>query len=414
MFCNKCGKEISESSVFCNFCGHEVENDTQQKEIIKEKIVQTEKDESSKKNNKVILGVILTVITLVLATIFAVSSNPINSAFKAFNNNEYDKMLEVYENDIKGNKEKQKEFTEKVKLEAENIESNFELNKIIYEEAIDKLDELYKLRILTNNINEAKKNITKLNDSRVSFENAKEFEKNKKYIEAITAYNKVISDDRKNYDEAKIRIEDLLEGYKSEVLVKIEEYSKNEDYKNALSIIMEAINILPKDDDIKDKKAVYDTLLGEQLANAKKEMLEKARADQLITVEKTSILIQDTRHKTLYPDMFSVIIKNNSDKTIKSYSVSMLGWDKNGYPLKIKQSFLDSSGSYEFLGGADNVNVIKDGTYGKNSGWKLEDPHNIVKTKAVVIEAEFYDGSNWENDYYKYFLEEFEGKQLLE
>ena len=187
---------------------------------------------------------------------------------------------------------------------------------------------------------------------------------------------------------------------------------KNNDYKSTISLIDDALIILQDDGDLKSKKTIYSKLLEEQIAREEKEIAEKAKNEQLITVENTRILVQSTDYKTLYPDMFEVVIKNNSGKTIRSYKVSMLGWDSNGYPLKIKQSFLDNVGSYEFLGQADNVNVIDGKTFGKNSGWSLEEGHNISKTKAVVIEAEFYDDTIWENPYYEFFLKKFEGQPI--
>lgn len=406
MFCKKCGNEILENSVFCNFCGHKIENGGEQtKDSLSD-------EPSKKKINKSIIGILTIIIIVIITTTFIIKSNPLEAAINAINKDDYDKASNIYSGKIKGDKKQEKEFSEKLMLEIDKITNKYISNKTTYDEAIDEIEKIADFGLVRSKVNEAKREINNLNDSRIAFDTAIEFEKNSNYIDAIAQYNKVIEYDSENYANAQRKISDLSEKYKADVLIKCEEYEKNNDYKSTISLIDDALIILQDDGDLKSKKTIYSKLLEEQIAREEKEIAEKAKNEQLITVENTRILVQSTDYKTLYPDMFEVVIKNNSGKTIRSYKVSMLGWDSNGYPLKIKQSFLDNVGSYEFLGQADNVNVIDGKTFGKNSGWSLEEGHNISKTKAVVIEAEFYDDSIWENPYYEFFLKEFEGKPI--
>lgn len=406
MFCKKCGNEILENSVFCNFCGHKIENGGEQtKDSLSD-------EPSKKKINKSIIGILTIIIIVIITTTFIINSNPSGAVINAINKDDYDKANNIYSGKIKGDKKQEKEFSEKLVLEIDKIANKYISNKITYDEAIDKIEKIADFGLVRSKTNEVKREINNLNDSRIAFDTAIEFEKSSNYIDAIAQYNKVIEDDSENYANAQRKISDLSEKYKADVLIKCEEYEKSHDYKSAISLINDASNILQDDSDLKSKKTIYSKLLEEQIAKEEKEAAIKAKNEQLITVESTRILVQSTDYKTLYPDMFEVVIKNNSGKTIRSYKVSMLGWDSNGYPLKIKQSFLDNVGSYEFLGQADNVNVIDGKTFGKNSGWRLEEGHNISKTKAVVIEAEFYDDTIWENPYYEFFLKEFEGQPI--
>ena len=370
------------------------------------------KHEYKKNKNKLMMGIISVILIVAIAAIYGISSNKTNTFLDALDDKNYDEAREVYNKEIRGDIEEEKKLTEKLEMKVDNIVGDFKANQISYDDAIKTLDEISNLGLLKNKTREAKRDISDIAESRAYFKRASEFEKSGDYINALEEYNNVIEIDTENYSNAQVKIEELSEVYKKEVLTKIEEFAENNDYKSAISLIDDALNIFPNDSNLVTKKRTYNELLQEQIAIEKAQEKEKAKNEQLITVESTRILIQSTEYKALYPDLYEVVIKNNSGKTIKSYKVSMLGWDKNGYPLKIKQNFLDDIGSYEFLGYADNVNVIDGATFGKNSGWSLEEGHNIAITKAVVIEAEFYDGTVWDNPYYKYFLDEFEGKPL--
>lgn len=408
MLCDKCKKSIPEESVFCNFCGHPIKSDINTSDDL------SEVGNSTKRNKKLIYGVAAAILIITIVLMSFVNSNPTNKALQALSNKNFDKLNDIYNKDIKGNEENQREFSERIELKLDDILNDFKNKKLDFEEVNDSLDELLKFNILKSKVNDFKKVISDINDSRINFSSAVEFENQGDHAKSISRYKNVIDIDEDNYKIAKTKITDLSKEYKQDILVKIEEFEKKNDYNQALNLLSEATSILNKDNDIETKKIIITEKHEKQIELERKEKAEKAKNEQIIVVDKTGILIQSTSHKTLYPDMFEVVIKNNAEETIKYYEVAMLGWDKNGYPLKIKQSFLDSDGSYQFFGKADNVNVIKGNTFGKNTGWSLEEGHNISNTKAIVIEAEFYDGSVWKNPYYEFFLEKYEGKPLNE
>jgi hypothetical protein len=142
-----------------------------------------------------------------------------------------------------------------------------------------------------------------------------------------------------------------------------------------------------------------------------KKKIEDLKANQKVAVESASIKEQSSEYKALYPDMMEVIVRNKTDKTIKNMKTSCLGFDKNGYPLKIKGwvSFVES---YEFNGKSEDCNIVAGETFGKGKGYQLDPNHGISKILACVSEVEFYDGTNWSNPYYKYWLEEYKEKPL--
>lgn len=138
----------------------------------------------------------------------------------------------------------------------------------------------------------------------------------------------------------------------------------------------------------------------------------KKEEKELVSVISTDILVQDTEHKTLYPDLIEVVIKNNSDETLRHYKVGFLAYDESGYPKKIELRFDFSGGDYEKFGVSEDANVLPGETYGKDSGWELSDPHHLHYVLACVYEASFYNDETWENPNYKNWLKTFMGKQL--
>lgn len=147
--------------------------------------------------------------------------------------------------------------------------------------------------------------------------------------------------------------------------------------------------------------------------NAQAPKHEPAQSN-LVTIEKITIIEQSKDYKILYPDMIEVIIKNNHTETIRNYSVGLMGFDQNGYPLKIEWNIDFSGGDYVRLGSSEDANVIPGATVGKDKGWGLDESHGIRYVLAEVYEVEFYDGEMWQNPNFDYWVNEYSEKQLPE
>lgn len=104
----------------------------------------------------------------------------------------------------------------------------------------------------------------------------------------------------------------------------------------------------------------------------------------------------------IYNDGY-VVVKNMSDKVVKNFSVGILMFDKNGYPINDKYSNTNSK-----VGKSDTPNIQPNGVFGRNHYWYIDG--EAYKIKACVIEAEFYDGTTWYNEYYDLLLEKEKNK----
>ena len=69
----------------------------------------------------------------------------------------------------------------------------------------------------------------------------------------------------------------------------------------------------------------------------------------LVSVESARIVEQSDQYKSLYPDMIEVVIKNNSDETIRSYTVGILGLIKMVTPSRLKGGLISQEALMKFL-----------------------------------------------------------------
>ena len=387
MYCKNCEKKIPEESMYCNFCGHEIKNDTNHDYNI------SKAKEITKK--KLMLGVILFVVLVIAIVAFFTNINPKNVIIKAINEGNYEKMIATYEKDIKGNVEIENEIVEKVKTELDYILNEFKKNKITYEEATSILGQFSKLELTKRETDDTKREIANLNNSRASFKSANKFENEGNYLEAIKEYKKVIENDTENFTISKNKITELADKFKEQVLAKIEEYNKEDNYKDAISLIDTALKIMPQEQSFSDKKIEYDKLFKEQMELRKKSEIEELKSSQKMIVTRVNL----EGPGFLNSNHVYVTVKNISDKVVKEYKVGILTFDYDGYP--VTPSYENSNISY----GRAEANIKPKEYYGNNAYWTIFGDQ-ISKVKACVIEVQYYDDSKWTNEYFDYWIEE--------
>lgn len=140
-------------------------------------------------------------------------------------------------------------------------------------------------------------------------------------------------------------------------------------------------------------------------------MFDELMATMPITVVSTHYVVQDEQHKTLYPDILQVIIKNNTKLDIKDAVVAFVAWDKNQLPVKIKGSIDFSDGSYIKLVNYSDINLVPDSQFGDSSGFQVDENCNIASFKCIVTSYTTFDGVVWENPYTNNFTSLYEGKK---
>lgn len=393
--CSKCGFSLPDDSLFCSKCGSKMDTGS-----IHEKI---------KNPKKVIIFSLAGLVIVASMTFILLLNRPVDAFINAVQDNEYGDAIDIYNKEIKGNSEKEEELKTLLKEEIDSIKNQYLSEKLEYDSAITQLDTIFKTNLIQAEVNVAKGEINKINDSRTAFKTGQELLKNSQVKDALIELKKVVKEDG-NYQKAKELIDNSIGEYKAQIIKDVEQFATEQKYREAISLLNEALTVIPNDPDIASKKTVYEKKNEDKIAAERKMKMEETKAKQEVEAQAASIVIQSTEYKALYPDMIQVLVRNNSDKVVKNMFVSMLGFDANGLPIKIERRYGNSS--FEFVGTAENVNIVSKATFGKGSGWEIDENHGIKTVLACVKEVEYYDGTKWTNPYYQYWLEEYKEKPL--
>lgn len=354
-----------------------------------------------KKNYKIwiIIGGILLLTVIVGASYFF---SPVTQFKRNLDSKNIEQLKQLYSTIQDYDERKKVESIFKDKMNA--IVEQFVKGKISEQEAIQELESYQEVDVLSNEIEEAKNNVIEVKNSKDSFSAAQQYEKEGKMLETMAEYTKVIEKDKENYKMAQNYIKTNKNALKETVLSEVETSISQNDFITA-NQKLETLKTILKDD------AQIENKLKEIKEKAEKQKIETYKKEQLLSVESATITVQDENYKSLYPDMMTIIVKNNSDKTVKSYDVSILGYDANGYPMKVKGKY-DSTGVYEFTGTAEDANIVAGGVYGKDKGWNLYRTHELSNIIAIVKNVTFYDGTTWDNPYYEYWIKEHKEKPV--
>ena len=96
-------------------------------------------------------------------------------------------------------------------------------------------------------------------------------------------------------------------------------------------------------------------------------------------------------------------VQNNSDKTVKSYTLVFCGYDKSRSRVKL------SKGSGEYIKCYNENADLKPGeNTGFAFGWELDSDvaKKIAEIESCIVSVIYNDDTKWENPYYKFWCDE--------
>ncbi len=133
---------------------------------------------------------------------------------------------------------------------------------------------------------------------------------------------------------------------------------------------------------------------------------------QEVKIVSTKYVVQDEKHKALYPDMLQAVIQNDTSFDIKNAVIAFAAWDSNNLPVKIKGNMDFSGGAYIKQVNYNDINLVPNSTFGESSGFSVDENCNIETFKAIVVSYEAFSGETWKNPYYNDWCKLYEGVKL--
>lgn len=404
IICGECGKEMSDSLKKCPHCGFKRKTGMENENKVVGGI---------KKHFKLIMCVLVVIVVVGVASgvIIAINNTPIKKIERYLASEDYDSARELYEKEIASDKKKAEVFKNSVISQMQDVKEKYVSGKMTYDETQKELTKLNQFDFAKSEFTEILTFINKLESSRSDYKSAEEYVANGDLYNALKKY-KSVSDIDSNYSNAQSKIVDLVSQHKSECISKAADLAASEDYSGAGEVIDKAIEFNQDDIELANLKQTYSEKQTAKLAAEKQAKIETAKANQkVVLVDEPYITVQSDRWKTLYPDMITAPVQNNSDQTVKDYTVGFLAWDANGYPVKLEWN-TGLFSAYLITGTGSNANILPGETFGYDVGWGLDEDCSFATIKGCVESVTFYDGTTWNNEYYNYWIEQYKEKPL--
>ena len=347
--------------------------------------------------NKKNICIICVFLALILgAVLFLKLYNSNISKFKrSLSEYNIDELTEIYKSST--NYDERKEIEKIFEDYLYKILNQFAVNEKTYEEASYDIDKFSDLKNLEKIVSKAKNDLKNIKNSKDNFANGQSAESNNSLFDAIEFYSKVIELDSNNYKYAQTYINNNKNTLKSQTLEEVDKLIASNDLVSATHKLELLKTIFNNDSEINNK--ILDIS-----AESKKQEIEQYKNNQEVVV------LSSKKYQEWYSSSLSgiqVIVKNNTQKVVKSYTISILAYDSNGFPLKI-----DYSG-YEKLCSCEGANIQPGDTHGKDNYCSIYyEKDKIASSIACIKEVEYYDGTRWENPYYEHWIEQYKEKPL--
>lgn len=136
------------------------------------------------------------------------------------------------------------------------------------------------------------------------------------------------------------------------------------------------------------------TANAKQVSNNENDKSDKKNNSEVKNTKDVTIESMEIAKDSTGEDVVNVVIKNNTDKILKNVEIGILGYDKDGKPVKFNFGNDDI-----YNGKAENLNVKPGET--KQIGWTVY-PDGALKEAKVCVDTYEIEGSKMaSNQYYQ-------------
>ena len=218
--CPECRKEISDTIRKCPNCGFKIKS----KKNTRYNGYSEAAGKSPKKIKLWQIFTVIVVISFLAGGTYAVISyvnSPVKKVVGHLADGDINAAQEIFSSKIKNDSSLYADVQDSFSVLLSNSVNMYAEDNEKYERYTN-LSQFVKDNYPDYDISDYENQITELQDSKNSYDNAKSLQEQKNYIEAISTYEKVIEKD-KNYEDSQIQIETCKNSYKNDILSEIDQ-----------------------------------------------------------------------------------------------------------------------------------------------------------------------------------------------
>lgn len=226
-----------------------------------------------------VIGFIVIAVCIAGYVSFSKMNDPLKRFQEAVQENDFVKAAQLYQDKLKsGNSDKLAEAATFITDQADEIKGKYIQREIEYEDALNQLQELEKIGIVSKNeIEPVIGEINEIRTSRAAYENAENEMESGDYKAAINDFHKVIPNDP-DYESAQKKLAEAIKSYKDELMDSLSELEADKRYKDAISALKEGLLVVPDDADLLAEIADYEKKIEDDLTLTIDEIIRDAKS----------------------------------------------------------------------------------------------------------------------------------------
>lgn len=349
-----------------------------------------EKVDSKKLSKKkiTIVGIGATVVAgTLVAVLLLTQQSPMEKYFNQMDAENYTEAKSLY---IEASKDEETKILidEEMKTRIESVFEAYKNETMSYIDANSELTKISHSGYSAVGLTETKEAIGTIEKSRAYYQTAEEYRQRGDYQSAIEQYAKMSEIDPM-YEVAQQTALELAVAQQADVVATAKDLEEQGDLPTAIDTLMAGKKLFPENVEM---EVLYDQYVAQY-------------EEYIKTNAEVSVVKAEVYKYGNYTDFYSAqaSVKNNTDKVVKDYSITFLGYDADGYPVQIgyRNYFINGSSS------ACNIKAGETDT----SRWNMSyNESSVKKLIACVKEVEYFEGDTWTNPYYEIWMDKYEGK----
>lgn len=251
-----------------------------------------------------LIGVSILAIILAVGGVVAYSymTGSIASFKILFEEESYVEAKELYNISVSEKNKKATNIYNFLKEELVNLETGYIEETMAYDQTLVRIQAINDMNILNAaEVTKVLDHINELRTSRKAYIDGKQFVADKEYEAGVRELRKVIAED-KDYAAAQELLINTSILYKEVLFASVKEVSEKEGFSTAISLLNEALEIIPNDADIKAEVSKYESQITTQQKQQADEMIVQAETlanegkyqEAIVLLNKAKEMITDT------------------------------------------------------------------------------------------------------------------------